>query len=132
MKLIHIAFGLVAASLLPTATADEPASPNSKNGGKPFSISFASDVAPVSHTAFRYPSYAGVRDLAGSCDVSFDISAKGAAEAIDVSSCSAHIFHSAAKNVVKDMTFAPKAQSGVKMKINWKMDEAAVKTASLN
>jgi outer membrane biosynthesis protein TonB len=127
MKLIHIAFGLVAASLLPTASADEPASK-----GKPFSISFASDVAPVSHTDFRYPSYAGVRDLAGSCDVSFDISAKGAAEAIDVSSCSAHIFHSAAKNVVKDMTFAPKARSGVKMKINWKMDEAAIKTASLN
>jgi len=127
MKLIHIAFGLVAASLLPTASADEPASK-----GKPFTISFASDVAPVSHTELRYPSYAGVRDLAGSCDVSFDISAKGAAEAIDVSSCSAHIFHSAAKNVVKDMTFAPKAQSGVKMKINWKMDDAAIKTASLN
>ncbi|HEV7689219.1 MAG TPA: energy transducer TonB [Hyphomonadaceae bacterium] len=127
MKLIHIAFGLVAASLLPTATADEPASK-----GKPFSISFASDVAPVSHTDFRYPSYAGVRDLAGSCDVTFDISAKGAAEAIDVSACSAHIFHSAAKNVVKDMTFAAKAQSGVKMKINWKMNEAAIKTASLN
>ena len=127
MKLIHIAFGLVAASLLPTASADEPAAK-----GKPFTISFASDVAPVSHNEFRYPSYAGVRNLAGSCDVSFDISAKGVAEAIDVSACSAHIFHSAAKNVVKDMTFAPKAQSGVKMKINWKMDDAAVKTASLN
>jgi outer membrane biosynthesis protein TonB len=128
MKLIHVAFGLVAASLLPTATADEPALK-----GKPFTISFASNVAPVAHADFRYPSYAGVRNLAGSCDVTFDISAKGEAEAIDVSACSAHIFHSAARNVVKDMTFAPKAQSGVKMKISWKMDEpATVKTASLN
>ena len=127
MKLIHVAFGLVAASLLPTASADEPLK------GKPFTISFASDVAPVAHADFRYPSYAGVRDLAGSCDVTFDISAAGQAEAIDVSACSAHIFHSAAKNVVKDMTFAPKARSAVKMKINWKMDsDAALKTAGLN
>jgi outer membrane biosynthesis protein TonB len=127
MKLIHVAFGLVAASLLPTATADEPALK-----GKPFTISFASSVAPVAHTV-RYPSYAGVRNLAGSCDVTFDISAKGEAKAIDVSACSAHIFHSAAKNAVRDMTFAPRAQSGVKMKISWKMDEAAtLKTASLN
>ena len=128
MKLIHVAFGLVAASLLPSASADEPALK-----GKPFTISFASDVSPVSHPDFRYPSYAGVRDLQGlRCD--FDIIATGKAEAVDVVGCSAHIFHrSGATNVVKSMTFAPKAQSGVKMKIRWNVERTPrIKTASLN
>ena len=129
MKLIHIAFGVVAASLLPTAAADEPAAK-----GKPFTVSFASDVAPVSQAELRYPAYAGARELSGACDVTFDISAAGAAQAVDVSGCSAHIFHSAAKRTVKAMTFAPKAQTGVRMKIRWTMDESApaMKTASLN
>jgi TonB family protein len=129
MKLIHIAFGLVAASLLPTASADEPASK-----GKPFTISFASSVTPVNAVAVRYPSYAGVSGQEGACDVSFVISPAGEPDAIRVGACTSEKFRRSAKEAVKSMTFAPKAQTDVHMKIRWAMDPAAtsLKTASLN
>lgn len=128
MKLIHIAFGLVAASLLPTASADEPASK-----GKPFTISFASDVTPVSAVAVRYPAYAGISGQEGACDVSFVVSPTGEPDAIRVGDCTAEKFRRSAKEAVKSMSFAQKGQT-VHMKISWAMNPAveAVKTASLN
>lgn len=129
MKLIHIAFGLVAASLLPTASADEPASK-----GKPFTISFASNATPVAPLDVRYPSYAGVSGQEGACDVSFVINPAGEPDAIRVGDCTSEKFRRSAKEAVKSMSFAPKAQTGVHMKIRWTMDKAAttVRTASLN
>ena len=129
MKLIHVAFGLVAASLLPTASADEPALK-----GKPFTISFASDVAPVKAVDVRYPSYAGISGQEGACDVTFVINPAGEPDAIRVGQCSSEKFRRSAKEAVKSMSFAPKAQTDVHMKIRWTMDKAAeqVRTASLN
>jgi TonB family protein len=129
MKLIHVAFGLVAASLLPTASADEPALK-----GKPFTISFASDVAPVKTVSVRYPSYAGVSGQEGACDVTFVITPTGEPDAIRVGACTSEKFRRSAKEAVKSMSFAPKAQTGVQMKIRWAMDPAVerVRTASLD
>lgn len=131
MKTLHAVFvAALAASVLPTASADERAS-----GSKPFAISFSSDIRPIAHVDFRYPSLAGSRDLSGSCNVSFAISAAGEPDAIRVKDCSSEIFRMAAKSAVKGMTFAPRATAidNVKMDIRWTLGEAAVlRTASLD
>ena len=129
MKLKHAALGLLAASLLPIAWADQPAQP------KPFTVSFSSDIQPVSHADFRYPTYAGVRNIEGACDVKFAVNTAGKADAIRVGECSSEVFRGAARKTVEAMTFAPRASvtDNVHMKIRWAIDSKAsgVETASL-
>ncbi len=129
MKLLHtVAVAAVAASVLPTALADERAP-------KPFAISFSSDIQPVAHTDFRYPGLAGSKNLSGSCDVSFAISVAGEPDAIRVGACSSEVFRMAAKSTVKGMMFAPRtsAVDNVKMEIRWSLGAAALlHTASLD
>jgi len=129
MKLLHVMIAAGVASVLPTASADERAEP------KPFSIAFSSDIRPVSHVEFRYPSAAGSRNLSGSCKVSFAISVAGEPDAIRIGECSSEVFHMAAKSTVQGMTFAPRAAAidNVKMEIRWTMGDAPVlRTASLD
>lgn len=131
MKTLHavLATALVA-SVLPSASADERAS-----GSKPFAISFSSDIQPVAHLDFRYPSLAGSKGLSGSCNVSFAISVAGEPDAIRVKDCSSEIFRMAAKSAVQRMSFAPRATAidNVRMEIRWTLGEAAVlRTASLD
>lgn len=130
MKLLHVMIAAAVASVLPTASADERAS-----GSKPFSIAFSSDIRPVAHTDFRYPSLAGSRGLSGSCNVSFAISVAGEPDAIRVGECSSEIFRMSAKSTVEGMTFAPRAQGidNVKMEIRWSLGEPQLlRTASLD
>ncbi len=127
MKLIHallVAAGT--ASLAPTALADQL--------GKPFTITVASAVTPVSHAEFSYPFNAGTRGLEGSCDVSFVISTAGKADAIRIAACTSDMFRASAKKIVEAMTFAPRAAAeGASARINWSMNPAtAMRTASLN
>lgn len=129
MKLIHVALGVVAASLLPTASADEPAKP------KPFIISFSSDVMPVSHGIATYPTYAGARDLTGMCEVTFAVNTSGKADAIRVGACTSEGLRRSAKKTVETMTFAPRAAplDHVSMQIRWAIyNDAPVKTASID
>ncbi len=129
MKLIHIMFAAGVASVLPSASADERAEP------KPFTISFNSDIKPVAHADFRYPSLAGARGLSGNCDVSFTISVAGEPDAIRVGQCSSDVFRMAAKSTVEAMTFAPGVQAidNVRMQIRWTLGEPAMThTASLD
>lgn len=127
MKLIHAILGVGAASLLPTALAQEPA-------GKPFLITVSSDATPVAHAEYRYPSYAGVRGLEGACEVSFAISAGGKADAIRVGDCTSDVFRRAAKSAVEGMTFAPRPSvtESATATIRWMMPEPQVRTASVN
>jgi outer membrane biosynthesis protein TonB len=128
MKLIHTILGVGAASLLPTALAQEPAA-------KAFVITVSSEATPVSHAEYRYPSYAGVRGLEGACEVSFAISAAGKPDAIRVGACTSDVFRRAAKTTIKGMTFAPRAaaSNGVAATVRWAMpSEARMATASLN
>lgn len=131
MKLIHAIFGLGAASLLPSALAQEPVSKEAL----PFSITIKSDVTPISYEAYRYPAYAGVERLEGSCDVAFAISPAGKPDAIDVQTCTSNAFRRAAKSAVERMTFKPRqtAVDGVRMSIVWSFDrERGFETASLD
>lgn len=129
MKLIRAIVAAGAANLLPSAFADEPATP------KPFVITVSSDAAPVSHVEYRYPTYAGVRGLEGACDVTFAISTVGKADAIRVGACTSDVFRSAAKKTVEGMSFSPRAAAtaGATATIRWAMpSDARVRTANLN
>lgn len=129
MKLLHVMIAVGVASVLPAASADERAEP------KPFAIAFSSDIKPVAHADFRYPSLAGSRDLSGRCDVSFTISVAGEPDAIRIGNCSSDVFRMAAKSTVEGMTFAPRvaAIDNVRMQIRWTIgDQSLMRTASLN
>lgn len=129
MKLLHVMIAAGVASVLPSAWADERAEP------KPFTIAFSSDIKPIAHADFRYPSMAGARELSGSCDASFTVSVSGEPDAIRIGECSSDIFRKAAKSTVEGMTFAPRAVAAdnVKMQIRWSMGaEVPMRTASLN
>ena len=131
MKLIHAILGLGAASLLPSALAQEPVSKEAL----PFTITIRSDVTPISHEAYRYPVHAGVDRLEGSCEVAFAISTAGKADAIDVRACTSNAFRRAAKSAIERMSFAPReaAIDGVRMTIAWRFDrDAGFETASLD
>ncbi len=128
MKLTSILLAAGVASVLPTASADEP-------GGnpKPFTITFNSEITPISHDDLRYPQYAGARNLSGACEVSFAISMTGEPDAIRVLSCTSEAFRMTAKGVVEAMTFAPRANVAdqVRARIGWSLDQPTLQTASL-
>lgn len=127
MKLIHVALGVVAASVLPSAAADEPVAP------KPFTITVSSDVSPAFQPELRYPMAAGAQSLEGSCDVKFTVSTEGKADAVRVGACTSDVFRRAAKKAVEDMSFAPRSTplNDARMRISWAMAAPAVTTASL-
>ena len=127
MKLIHAILGVGAASLLPAALAQEPAA-------KPFLITISSDAKPISHAEYRYPSYAGSRDLEGACEVTFAISTAGKADAIRVGACTSDAFRRAAKSTVEGMTFEMRTAvtEGATATIRWRMPDPQVRTASLD
>ncbi len=129
MKLIHAILAVSVASLLPTAVAQEPASKEAR----PYRITIASDVKPVSSEDVRYPYMAGSRSLEGACDVTFAISPAGHADAIRVQDCTSDMFREAAKKNVERMSFAPRSAGvdNVKMNIAWSFD-TAIRTASLD
>lgn len=129
MKLIHAILVAGAASLLPSALADEPASKEARS----YAITISSEVSPLSEPDLRYPYMAGSKGIEGSCDVTFAISPQGKADAIRVGPCSSDVFRRSAKATVEQMRFAPRAaaQDGVAMKINWAFDEARMQTASI-
>ncbi len=128
MKLIHIVLAASVAGVMPVASADERAQP------KPFTIAISSEVTPVSYGEVRYPSYAGVRNLEGSCAVTFAIDVSGKADAIRVGACSSEVFRAGAKSAVEAMDFGSRRAGidNVKMTIRWSMNESAeIQTASL-
>lgn len=129
MKLIHAILVAGAASLLPSALADEPASKEARS----YAITISSEVSPLAEPDLRYPYMAGSKGIEGSCDVTFAISPQGKADAIRVGACSSDVFRRSAKATVEQMRFAPRAaaQDGVAMKINWAFDEARMQTASI-
>lgn len=129
MKLIHAIVGLSVASLLPSAFAQEPASQEAR----PYRITIASDVKPVSSEDVRYPYMAGSKNLEGACDVTFAISPAGRADAIRVEDCTSDMFREAAKANIQRMSFAPRtaAKDNVRMNIAWAFD-TDVRTASLD
>lgn len=129
MKLIHVILGVGAASLLPSALAQEPVSKEARG----YAITIHSEVKPVAEPDLRYPAYAGSRSLEGSCDVSFAISTAGEPDAIRVGACSSEAFRRSAKSTVEQMRFAPRttALPNASMQISWAFEDAVVLTASL-
>lgn len=129
MKLIHAILGVGAASLLPSALAQEPVSKEARG----YAITIQSEVKPVAEPDLRYPAYAGARSLEGSCDVTFAISTAGEPDAISVNACSSEAFRRSAKATVEQMRFAPRATelATASMQISWAFEDAAVLTASL-
>jgi len=128
MKLIHIVLAASVAGVMPVAMADERAQP------KPFTIAISSEVAPLSYGDARYPSYAGARNIEGSCAVVFSISMSGKADAIRVGECSSEAFRASAKSAVEAMQFGARSSviDRVQMKIRWSLNEPAeIHTASL-
>jgi TonB family protein len=127
MKLIHVALGIVAASVMPSAAADEPSAP------KPYTITVSSDLSPAFKPELRYPAQAGMQGLGGACDVSFAVSTEGKADAIRIGACTSDVFRRAAKKAVEDMSFAPRLAplSDARMRIQWTLNEPQVATASL-
>ena len=134
MKLIHAilvqTMMVGAASLLPTALAQEPASKEALT----YAITIKSDVKPAAEPDLRYPAYAGVRALEGSCDVTFAVSPAGKADAVRVGACSSDVFRRSAKATVEQMSFAPRtaALDNAKMRISWSLEEPKLQTASLD
>lgn len=130
MKLIHAILGAGAASLLPSALAQAPASKEARG----FAITINSEVKPVGEPDLRYPAYAGSRALEGSCDVTFAISTAGQPDAIRVGACSSEAFRRSAKTTVQQMRFAPRTAvlANASMQISWAFEDTTVQTASLN
>lgn len=130
MKLIHAILGAGAASLLPSALADEPASKEARN----YAITIASEVKPLAEPDLRYPAWAGARDIQGSCDVTFTISTAGKPDAVRVGACTAEVLRRSAKATTEKMRFAPRATAseGASMRITWTLENPALQTASLN
>lgn len=129
MKLIHAILVAGAASLLPSALADEPSSKEARS----YAITISSEVSPLAEPDLRYPYTAGSKGIEGFCDVTFTISTAGKADAIRVGACSSEVFRRSAKATVEHMRFAPRtaAQDGIAMKINWAFDKAGLQTASI-
>lgn len=129
MKTIHAILVAGAASLLPSALADEPASKEARS----YAITISSEVSPMAEPNLRYPYMAGSKGIEGSCDVTFTVTAQGKADAIRVGACTSDMFRRSAKATVEQMRFSPRAtaQDGVEMKINWAFDETRLQTASL-
>ncbi len=129
MKMIHAILVAGAASLLPSAMADEPASKEARN----YAITISSEVSPVAEPELRYPYWAGSRGIEGTCDVTFTVSTQGKADAIRVGACTSDMFRMSAKSTVEQMRFAPRAApaDGVKMQISWAFDAPRLQTASL-
>jgi TonB family protein len=130
MKLIHAILGVGAASLLPSALAQEPASKEARG----YAITINSEVKPVAEPDLRYPAYAGSRALEGACEVTFAVSTAGQPDAIRVGACSSEAFRRSAKATVEQMRFAPRADAlaGASMQIRWTFEDDVVQTASLN
>jgi TonB family protein len=130
MKLIHAILGIGAASLLPSALAQQP-QPEEARG---FAITISSEVEPVAEPTLRYPSYAGVRSLEGSCEVTFAVSTAGKPDAIRVGACSSEAFRRPAKTTVEQMRFAPRTSvlADAHMKIDWAFEDPGLQTASLD
>jgi len=130
MKLIHAILVVGAASLLPSALAQQPASQEAR----PFAISIRSDVKPVAELDLRYPAQAGVQGLEGACDVTFDVSPAGEPDAIRVGACSSEVFRRPAKTTVEQMRFAPRATKldDAHLKIRWAFEQPGLQTASLD
>jgi TonB family protein len=118
-----------AASLLPTALAQEPSAP------KRFAIIVDSEVAPSSHEQMRYPTAAGLRDLDGACRVSFVVDATGRADGMEILSCSSDIFRRAAGNALAAMRFEANAPvDRIEATIRWQIEPGAttLRTASID
>lgn len=130
MKLIHAILGVGAASLLPSALAQEPV-PEQARG---YAITIKSEVKPIAEPDLRYPAYAGSRALEGACEVTFAVSTAGQPDAIRVGACSSEAFRRSAKATVEQMRFAPRttALASASMQIRWAFEDDAIQTASLN
>lgn len=128
MKLIHAIIGVGAASLLPSALAQEPVPKEALS----YAITINSEVKPVAEPDLRYPAYAGSRALEGACDVTFAVSTTGQPDAIRVGTCSSEAFRRSAKATVEQMRFAPRtaARASARMQIRWALEDDAIQTAS--
>ncbi len=133
MKLIHPAFAIAAASLLPTATAHEPQSANTD--ARAYSISLKADITPVAHGDVGYPYRAASLGHDGNCDVRFDVNADGAVSDVQVLACSSENFHREAARVAEGLSFpSGKAVDNARLQIRWSIEQSTtgVQTASLN
>jgi len=121
MKLIHAILGVGAASLLPPALAQQPASQEAR----PFTILIKSDVKPVAELDLRYPAQAGLQGA---------VWTSGEPDAIRVATCSSEVFRRSAKATVEQMRFAPRpaALDDAHMKIQWAFEQPGLQTASLD
>jgi TonB family protein len=133
MKMIHAAFALVAASLLPSATALEPQSP--APGARAWTVSLNTEVTPLAHGEVGYPYRAASLGHDGSCDVRFDVNADGAVSDVHVLACTTEHFQGEAASVAQGLSFpSGKAVDNARLQIRWTIEDAKadVQTASLN
>lgn len=117
MKLSFALLGLVAASVMPTATAFAQ---SPENQPRPFAVRMTSDAIPLAHGAVRYPSGAAIRQIDGDCTVRFDV-ASGAASGVEVLACSSDHFRSEAQSVVSGLRFDNAPRQDAVMNIAWTM-----------
>ena len=129
MKLIHILPLAVAASLLPTAMADELP-------GRDYAITVKADVAPETHQPISYPYSAGRGGVSGECTLTFDVHADGAIGDVQLRSCSSDAFRREAVRAASGIRFSATAAgvNDARMTIRWDIESDAprLRTASLN
>lgn len=127
MKLSSALFGLLAASVMPTATAFAQTSESSP---RPFAVRMTSEVTPVAHGEVRYPSGAAMRDVDGSCTIQFDVTGTGTAKDVEVTACSSDLFRSEAVALARTLKFDPAARENTTMNISWTLTTPAPATGS--
>ncbi len=127
MKLSSALLGLLAASVMPTATAFAQTSESSP---RPFAVRMTSEVTPVSHGEVRYPSGAAMRNVDGSCTIRFDVTGAGAAKDVEVTGCSSDLFRSEAAALVKTLKFDPTSRENATMNISWTLTTSEPPTGS--
>jgi TonB family protein len=130
MKLSPVLLCLVAASVMPTATAFAQ---TAESAPRPFAVKMTSSATPVSHGDVRYPTAAAMRGLDGACTVRFDVTQTGAASDVEVLSCSSDHFRTEAAALAGSLKFNAAARTDATMNISWTFTrpDAAVATASL-
>jgi TonB family protein len=129
MKLIHTLPLALAASLLPSAMADEPQA-------RDYAITVKADVTPVTYQPISYPYAAGRNAVSGECTLTFDVHANGTVGDVQIQSCSSDLFRREAIKAASGVRFS--ASTGnlndARMTIRWDIADNAprLRTASLD
>lgn len=110
-----------AISVMPTAIADEAASPEAI----PFTITFDGSYYPVGLDQIEYPYTAARLNQDGTCLLSIQVDDTGQMGSMSVVSCSNALFETAAREFIDEQPLSASLDTGLKthaLRVKWDID----------